>query len=66
MSQSKPDHDPSAQQLLNMALDHLSALLALLRSHHAALRHERGTDAPPEPARTEPEDGVWHDDDIPF
>ena len=66
MSESKPDQDPSALQLLHMAMDHLSALLALLRSHHAALRSERGPDAPIEPARAEPENGVWYDDDIPF
>ena len=40
MSESKPDQDPSALQLLHMAMDHLSALLALLRSHRAALRRE--------------------------
>ena len=66
MSETKADPEPSPLQLLHMAMDHLSALLALLRSHHAALCQERGPDISTEPARTEPEDGVWYDDDIPF
>lgn len=66
MSETKADPEPSALQLLHMAMDHLSALLALLRSHHAALYRERGPDTSTEPARTESEDGVFFDDDIPF
>jgi uncharacterized coiled-coil protein SlyX len=66
MSETKAEPEPSALQLLHMAMDHLSALLALLRSHHAALYRERGPDTSTEPARTESEDGVFFDDDIPF
>ena len=65
MSESSSNRDPSALQILDMAMDHLSALLALLRSHYVLCR-ERAPETPTEDARTHPEDGVWSDDDIPF
>lgn len=66
MSEPRANQDRPALHLLDMAIDHIVALLTLLRSHHAALSRESASDLPAVEAPRHSEDGVWNDDDIPF
>ena len=66
MSEPSTHPEPSAPQILEMAIDLVDALLALLRSHRTALQRGGATETPTEELRPHPEDGVWNDEDIPF